>query len=480
MNKTTLLVLLFGMAALVTPSAQAKLTCTPASPGQPCVTANVPISTDTTSTVAGFTLVANSTKNLALVANYFEGMSYCTSTSETGVFISTDQGSTWMGGCQPPSGTDVGPSLDPIAVYDSHDNLFAGQTGNTTTTEGVFLQELLKTSSTWGNFFPTLTYTNPKTIDFYDYDFPGIAIDSSNCLYVTGWELGRKLSNNAVTSAVTVAHSCNSGSTWATTLVSALQTSPTLATYPRVTVGEDGTVFVTWIQNNDGKTPKVFSSSSTDGGNTWATPTHGLIDITQPAAATCTSTLPIDRALPHTCVRMYYFPQLASTSGPQFNAVYPNYVTANKQIAIYLASGTDAGGSWTTVAPLDSLAADSVTTDPTATGDQFEPCIASASPSSSILGVAWLDTRNSPKGKPDTLYDAYGMFSTDGGTNWSMPYQLSTASSSTTVETEPNSEYLGDWTGCTWQNGIFYYAFPSTANGSHQQAMIAGLNPALP
>jgi hypothetical protein len=60
---------------------------------------------------------------------------------------------------------------------------------------------------------------------------------------------------------------------------------------------------------------------------------------------------------------------------------------------------------------------------------------------------------------------------------WGAVHRISSASGSTTVETEPNSEYLGDWTGCAWQNGIFYYAFPSTANGSNQVAMIAGMKP---
>jgi hypothetical protein len=480
MNKNMLLALLLGGAVVGTPLAEADLTCT----GAGCVTANVQVSSsDSNTTVAGIVLAASpaASKDLAITANYFVDMSTCFSSmsgaSSSSVFLSLSRGSTWTGGCQPPSGTDIGPQFDPMAAYDSNGNLFSGQLGNTNTTEGVFLQELPFGSAVWGDFFPTLTFTDSKTVDFYDFDSPALVIDnqnSPNCLYVTAWEVGYKLSNHDPLTAVAVGHSCDAGASWTTTRASALVAAPKFATYSRVAVAKDGTVLATWIENNDGKNPKVFASTSSDGGNTW--PTKGQImniSITQPAAANCNNSPQVDRALPHTCVRMYYFPQLASTysnsTGQQFQAVYPNYV--NKQVSIYYTSSLD-GALWSSPTALSTLAGDT-----TATGDQFEPCIASPSQTSNMIGVAWLDTRNSPAGKPDTLYDAYGTISQDGGMTWGAVHRISSASGSTTVETEPNSEYLGDWTGCAWQNGIFYYAFPSTANGSNQVAMIAGMKP---
>jgi hypothetical protein len=467
MNKTILLLLLFGVAIAATPSAKAQLTCSPAS----CTTANVQVSNGVAdTTVAGFALAASpaSTSDLAIVANYLVDMSSCfvsgDTSSWTGVFISTDQGSTWSGGCQPPSGSDVVPEFDPVAIYDSSGNLFSGQLGSSGTTAGVFLQE------NGDPFFQTISFTDEATVNFYNYDFPGLAIDSSNCLYVTAWETGNKLSNRKAVSAVAVGHACYPNYTsWTTVRVSGLVVEPQIASYPRVAAGGDGTVLVTWVQNNGGNTFKVYAASSSNGGNTW-TAYGNVFNIQQTAAASCPNHPYPDRALPHTCVRMFYFPQLASTAGSQFNAVYP--IHRGNQIQINYRSSTDSGAAWSSAVALDVAPA-----DPTATGDQFEPCIASPSPSSSTLGVAWLDTRNSPKGKPDSLYDAYSMVSTDGGATWSAVYRLSGQSSSTTVEAEPNSEYLGDWTGCAWQNGIFYYIFPSTANGTNQVAMIAGLNP---
>lgn len=479
MNKNTLLALLLRSAVAGTPLAEADLTCS----GAGCVTANISVSSsDSTTTAAGIALAASpvATEDLAITANYLVDMSTCFSspsgTSSSGVFLSSDGASSWLGGCQPPSGADIGPQFDPMLAYDSDGNLFSGQLGNTATAEGVFLQELPFGSPVWGNFFPTLTFTDAKTVDFYDFDAPALVIDqnNSNCLYLTAWEVGWKLSNHDPVTAVTVGHSCNSGAKWTTMRVSAIAAAPSFASYSRVAVAKDGTVLATWIQNNGGKNPKVFASTSSDGGNTW---TKGAqitdISITQPATSTCDNNPHVDRALPHTCVRMYYFPQLASTysisTGQQFQAVYPNYVS--KQVSIYYSSSPD-GSTWSAPEAISALAGDT-----TATGDQFEPCIASPSQTSSMIGVSWLDTRNSPSHKPDTLYDAYGTISQDGGMTWGAVQRLSTASGGTTVETEPNSEYLGDWTGCAWQNGTFYYAFPSTANGSHQVATVGGMKP---
>jgi len=473
MVQTIFLVLLFELAIVVTPSAKAQLTCSPA----PCTTANVQASNGAANTtVAGFALAANpvSTSDLAFAANYLVDMSSCFGSGDnpswTSAFISTNQGSSWSGGCQPRSGSDVAPQFDPVAIYDSSGNLFSGQLGATTTAEGVFLQELPNGTLTWGDFFPTLSFTDKTTVKFYNYDFPGLGVDSSNCLYVTAWELGFKLSNNESVSAVAVGQSCNAGANWTTKRVSALVAGPQIASYPRVVVASNGTLLATWIQNNGGNTPKVYAASSSNGGNTW-TAYGNVFNIQQTAAASCPNNNPhVDRALPHTCVRMFYFPQLSSTAGSQFNAVYP--IHSGNQIQINYRSSTNSGAVWSSAVALDVAPA-----DPTATGDQFEACISSPSPSSSTLGVAWLDTRNSPKGKPDTLYDAYAIVSTDGGSTWSSVYRLSTQSSSTTVETGPHSEYLGDWTGCAWQNGIFYYVFPSTANGTNQVAMIGGVYP---
>ena len=465
-----------GFLGFTTFRAEAQLTCSPA----PCVTSNVSVSSaDSGTTVAGMVLAANpasSSQDLAITANNFLDMKYCFGSigdsSESAVFTSSDFGLTWSGGCQLPSGPNFGPNFDPIAGYDNAGNLFSGQLGVSNSLETAFMQKLTAGSSVWGDYFPTLQYTDPSTVKFFDYDFPGMAIDNNHTapvLYVTAWEKGLRGLNAAPVSAVAVGQSYDGGATWTTERVSAILAGTDLAQYSRVAVARNSKVLATWIQTNAGNSEIVYASLSSDHGVSWTAPAKTFEILQAPQAGPqCDGNYPgVARVVPNTCVRMFYFPQLASsfssTGTSQFDAVYPNFNGTNVAIAY---RSTQNGAKWSAPIVLSGVAA-----------DQFEPCIAAESNSSSTIGVAWLDTRNSPVGQQDTLYDAYGVVSTDGGLTWSSAYRLSSESGGTMVETEPKSQYLGDWTGCAWANGTFYYAFPSTANGTNQVATIVGLNP---
>jgi hypothetical protein len=419
---------------------------------------------------------APSSQDLAVTANDFLDMKYCFGSigdsSESAVFTSSDLGLTWSGGCELPSGPNFGPNFDPIAGYDNAGNLFSGQLGVSNSRETVFMQKLAAGSSVWGEYFPTLQYTDPLTVKFFDYDFPGMAIDNNHSapvLYVTAWEKGLSGINANPVSAVAVGQSYDGGATWTTERVSAILAGADLAQYSRVAVARNSKVLATWIQTNGANGEIVYGSLSSNHGVSWTAPAKAFEIFQVPQAGPqCAGNYPgVARVVPNTCVRMFYFPQLASSytsaGTNQFNAVYPNFNGTN--VAIEYRS-TQNGTKWSAPVVLSSVAA-----------DQFEPCVAAESNNSSTIGVAWLDTRNSPAGQPDTLYDANGVVSTDGGLTWSAVSRLSSESGETTVETEPQSQYLGDWTGCAWANGIFYYAYPSTVNGMNQVATIVGLNP---
>jgi hypothetical protein len=459
---------------LAVPGATAQLIC----PHAPCVTENVPVSPAAPNiTAAGMVLAASpvsGSQDLAITSNYLVNMSDCYgsagNSSRSAIFLSTDRGSEWSGGCQPPSGSDVGPQYDPIATYDQAGNLFSGQLGDSSMSENVFLQELLIGSGR-ENFFPTLSYTDQATEDFFDFDFPGMAIDrnlTTPCIYITAWELGLSLgASSSTVSAVVVGHSCDGGLAWATQRVSSILSAPNFAVYPRITVAQNHTVVAMWVQLGNSGTAQIYESSSDDFGSTWSKPASVLtLNMTLPA--NCENNPHVNRALPNTCVRVFYFPQIASTyfsstATRQTEAVFPSYQSPN--IAIHYSASSN-GTTWRKPIVLSKVAA-----------DQFEPCLAANPANTEMIGIAWLDTRNSPPGLPDTLYDAYGITSADGGSTWSAAYRLSSSSGGTKVETAPNSQYLGDWTGCAWQNNIFYFAYPSTANGINQLATIVGLNP---
>src|SRR5581483_7887030 len=218
-------------------------------------------------------------------------------------------------------------------------------------------------------------FTDAGTVDFYNYDFPGIAIDNKDCLWITAWEFGSRVSNHKPVSAIAVGHACAPYTSWKAVRVSGLIAAPKAAYYPRVSVGGDGTILVTWAQNNGGNSQNIFAATSSDGGATWTPPTQ-VFTIPETSPATCSNNPQPDRALPHTCVRMFYYPVLASTysagTAQVYHAVYPNHGANGKITIDYVLSVTD-GATFTPPEILSKVAGDT-----TATGDQFQPCIATS------------------------------------------------------------------------------------------------------
>lgn len=477
MTNTLPLSLFLGMAAFCFSSAKAQvLSCSPA----PCVTSNVQIGPSTTSyTSAGFSLAASPVQDahvLGLTGNLWNSMAYCYGSSgdssETSVFTSGNQGLTWAGGCQKPSGSDMGRYQDPMSAFDINGTFYSGQLGTPSgcSCNGVFVQSLPSGSTMWGNFVSALSFTDTSTEDFYLFDFPAMTIDNNPSqprIYVTALEAGTDDATGDVVSAIVVGVSSDNGSTWTTQRVSAIATYPTEMLYPRVAAGPNDDLDVTWIQWTGTTNEEVYSAYSTNFGSTYSIPVEGF-SITNKAKVSCTTRLPLIWQVPDTCVRMFYYPQIAvgmvGTTQTLF-AVYPDY--NGGQVSTTLRTSSNNGSNWSGPTYLAAKSG----------SDQFEPNIAVNPSNLSEIGIGWLDTRASPSGSPDTLYDAYALVSTNGGATWGSLYRLSSASGNPSVTPVSGYAYLGDWSGLTFLNDYLYMVFPSTANGKHQVAMIAGLNP---
>ncbi len=477
MQKTLWLLLFLGTAFLCLSSAKAQvLSCSPA----PCVTSNVQIGPSTTTyTTAGFSLASNyggqTTAILGITANQWNSMSYCNSAgnSKSASYVTDNQGLSWSGGCQAASGSDTGPYQDPMSAYDVNGTLYSGQLGTPSvgSTNGIFLHTLSAGSNTWSNFFPTLSFTDAATDDFFLFDFPAIFIDNNQTnprIYISAFEEGTDNNTGDLVTAAIVGVSSDGGSTWTTNRVSAIQTYPAEAVYTRVTSGSDSTVYVTWVQTTIGSTSEtVYSSYSTNLGVSYSSPVSGFT-MTNKAKVSCTTSLPLSRQVPNTCVRMFYYPNIAATkvgTTQTLFAVYPEY--SGSQVSTELRYSTNKGATWSSGTLLAAKSG----------SDQFEPSIAADQVNAGTIGVAWLDTRNSLTGSPDTLFDAYGMTSSNGGSTWSALTRFSLSSGGISVTPVSGYAYLGDWIGSAFLNGYFFVAFPSTANGHHQVGMYAGFNP---
>src|ERR1700685_52664 len=141
-----------------------------------------------------------------------------------------------------------------------------------------------------------------------------------NSLYVSGvmW------ADQGYKNQVWVSHSTDSGSTWTQAAVDPLQIYPQEDRLTRLTVGKDGSVYVTWVRMGCGDPCQVayfMFSKSTDGGSNWSSPERIAKVVMH------------DWTLPITYERAYNYP---ATAGDNSDGPY----SGNLYVAMYTWAGT--------------------------------------------------------------------------------------------------------------------------------------------
>jgi len=277
-----------------------------------------------------------------------------------------------------------------------------------------------------------------------------------NSVYVSA-VMGRKKYNQ-----VLVSHSTDGGSTWVQAGVDPMQVFPALDDLTRLAVGEDGTVYVTWMHCPgtglgkfcDDDAQRLMFSESTDGGNTWSAPRH-----------IATAVMPPYDGLPHTLddVRVYNYPAIkvdisnGSHSGNLYIAMY-SWTGTHMQVEVI--RSTDGGNTWSQPA---------YPAPKSDTHDQFFPAISVSS--TGKVGVSWLDRRNDPANHD---YQAFAAISTDGGQSFGKNWQLTQAFSDPDVNGTGN--WMGDYTGNTWRDdNTFIAAWMDSSNGVDMQEVVGGV-----
>lgn len=474
------------------------LTCSPA----PCVTSNVPIGPNMSTTPSIESWLVSDGAHLVVDTNFFNTAntnSYCYSTdlaqtnSQWGAWRSSDTGGTWtaMGtsGClRPATGAKQTWAGDPHAVFDSSNNLFVStivNRANTASDIGVWVRK----STDWGNTLGTAFQTAETTTencpggsqcnwDSTDYD--GLAVDTTTgtyagCLYSTFTEYSINdgvesiAFNSACPSNYTMSNSTNlSGQC---VLNTAGQCS-----LSHVMVDQNGKIYVFWLEcgvtdtDTDDcaaypSTAQIYERSSTSGGSTWSAASN-IFSVQQYPTAACANN---DHSLPNYCNRILPSPVTVSTksgSTVTLHQVFANWNTTAGEGEIVYHNSTN-GTTWSNRHSFTH-----------SSDDEIQPCIAT---DGTNIGVAWTDTRNSPSTDLDRNYDVYASTSTDGGTTWSSHYRISTKKSDSSLTFQPDG--VGDYNGCTWQGGIFYTTWSDNSNGTWTstnkggQMMIGGLNP---
>jgi hypothetical protein len=426
------------------------LTCSPA----PCTFTPVNASEGGSNPVNEDPIVVNSTNT----SNILTGGNDYNCGNIQGYFASQDGGTTWSHFCSLGTGGDG----DPIVGFDTNGTGYAG---------GIQNGSVVLASSTNGG----MTFGTPKVVITaklgYLADKPWLEVDTNsaspfkNALYVSTTQFAANSNTQ-----IWVSHSTNGGSTWTSVAASALGTYPSIVNqFSDLAVGADGTVYLNWIacppSNGNppycgGQRSSVMFSKSTDGGNTWSTPSlAATVTLVTDPSGCC-----FYGQLPNTSERVSDLPS---------NGVFGSGSTAKVFIGVYNWTGTqmqlevirskDGGTTW----------APPVIVNPTSTtGDQFFQWLNVNS--AGVVGVTWLDRRNDPS---NLSYQPFFSQSKNSGGNFIAGHALSSKLSN------PDNDgfggtFMGDYTGNAW-NGTktLYQSYMDMTTGTSQDFVTGVLFP---
>jgi hypothetical protein len=356
--------------------------------------------------------------------------------STPGFLVSSDAGSDWSQYCMP-GGSGGGHNYFPIGFptlggYDRNGVAYIGGLYSSDEAGGGEGFQKSRDGVHWSALAPAIFS------DKYGEGYCWMTVDANvgspyvNSVYVscvTFGYMGGEGFNQLV-----VAHSSDGGATWRQANVSTPLLNGDGDLNTAMTVGKDGTVYLSWMyctvgsqtECDDLTTGYMMFSKSSDGGNTWSKPT-------------LTATVALGGA---DLVGPIETPAIAAdnSDGPYAGNLYVvmyNWTGTFTQVQVV--RSIDGGDTWSKPVPVA----------PGITHNQFLPWIA-VSPTG-LVGASWLDTRNDPLG---VNFQAFAGISSDGGQSFEPNVQL------TSEFSNPN-EGSGPWSNfdtCTWDGSNYFLA----------------------
>jgi hypothetical protein len=387
-----------------------------------------------------------------------------------GYYLSTDAGTTWNHTCMSVySGLGQG---DPGVAFSANGKFayIAGLQANRSGTNGVVFERSSDNGTTWSAaHIAVYSLFGCSAGACGAADKPQLQIDTNasspyvNCLYIstTQWD-------DSKNSTIAVAHSCDGGGTWTNSVqVDTLQTHPFVDQFSDLAIGKDGTVYVTWLNcpttgaagDCGGTASTIRFSKSTDGGNTWSTPSN--IAGIRLVADSCSCAF--YGSLPNTSEPVSNIPAIGidNSDGPNAGnlyVVYYSYAATHAQMRVLVSTSSDGGTSWSTGMPVVPA---------NVPNDEFFPWLTVSR--NGGVGVTWLDRRNDPS---NISYQAFAALSQNGV--FFGPDQELTSTLSNPNNDGFGGTFMGDYTGNFFTGNTLYASWPDTSNGVNAQDVVGG------
>jgi len=351
-----------------------------------------------------------------------------------GVYNSDNGGSTWRHQCVPVVG--AGGCGDPNVAYDLNGvNYFLGIGNCNGSTGSMVIESSANNGVSWN---PIHTAFGSLLGGLVDKPWTEADTNSGspfkNCLY-TSWT---DFNSSFTQTRASVAHSCDGGGTWTRVAVDSTQTVPKIDQFTDLAIGSGGTVYLTWAYcktsgsaGDCGNTAAdIKFSKSTDGGNTWTSP----------------SVVTTVQMTPDNCGGYYGCFPGSSERLSNIPSIDVNKLDGSLHVAVYTDTGgtarveethsTNGGTSWS--APQQVLAF---------AGNEGWQWLSVSS--TGTIGVSFFHSGASNN------YLEVGAFSTDGGATWPTKAKISS-----TVAHFSNDgfsgTFIGDYTGGIWVGGTLH------------------------